>query len=80
MQEVREEPTGAIPARVGGPTPQAVCDQLEIQKLIADRAYAFDEQDAEGMAALFVPDGCLEFYYPGDGVTGRSLRDEFNDR
>ncbi len=67
LQEVPEEPTGAIPARLGGPTPQAVCDQLEIQKLIADRAYAFDEQDAEGMAALFVRDGCLEFYYPGDG-------------
>lgn len=65
MQDVREEPVCAIP-RLGGPSLQAVCDQLEIQKLITDRAYAFDEQDAEGTGTLFVPDGCLEFHYPGD--------------
>ena len=66
MQDVREESACVIPARLGGPSLQAVRDQLEIQQLIAHRAYAFDTQDAEGTGALFVPDGCQDFYYPGD--------------
>jgi hypothetical protein len=41
-------------------------DQLAIRQLIADRAYVFDEQDVEGLGALFVPDGVMEIHYPGE--------------
>lgn len=48
-------------------------DQPAIQQLIADPAYAFDEQDAEGAGALFVADGCMEIDYPRRNRPGRPL-------
>jgi hypothetical protein len=44
---------------------QDIQDRFAIQQLIADRAYLFDEQDAEGYGALFVPHGYGEIYFPG---------------
>lgn len=52
---------------------QDLIDRHAIQQLIADRAYAFDEQDAEGYGDLFLPDGTMEIYYPG--MTGACIRD-----
>jgi hypothetical protein len=45
---------------------QRLHDELAIRQLIADRAYALDEQDAEGIGALFVESGVIETFFPGE--------------
>jgi hypothetical protein len=68
LQDVHEQPPAATVAVPGEPTLQVLYDQLAIHQLIADRAYTYDEQDAEGFGALFVPDGRVELFYPGEAT------------
>lgn len=80
LQDVREQPLTATVAVPGGSTLQALYDQLEIHQLIADRAYTYDEQDAEGFGVLFVPDGCVELFYPGEATPAVRFETEGGDR
>lgn len=42
-----------------------IADRLAIQEMIAQYGYAYDSQDAEAFAALFVEDGVFEIFVPG---------------